>query len=270
MAQADIETIIRRIAHLMNRTEARGATPEEAATAAARVQALLLKHNLDMATVQAKTGDKSEYTKDWFRFHPKKAGGYIACWRQLAGAVAGGNFCRVVSVVGTGDGFIVGEQVNVAAVVAMYNRLQDTLERMATQAWLREDSGERLHRDAGIDGVPLARQSMSWKRAYLFGAVRVIDSRLQAERKRAEEQHTQQDGRETEAGEVRALVVIKDKEVGEALARFFPVVGKARVAGIGYLGADADAAGARDAATVDLHGRASLDGSKPTLEAGDE
>lgn len=47
------ESIISRIKKLLNLTEDRGATTAEAATAAAKVQALLFEHNLDMSQCES-------------------------------------------------------------------------------------------------------------------------------------------------------------------------------------------------------------------------
>lgn len=55
----DLDAVMRRIKAAMALAE-RAGTPEEAAAAAARVQAILLRYNLDLAEVEAHTGQPAE------------------------------------------------------------------------------------------------------------------------------------------------------------------------------------------------------------------
>lgn len=65
----DKDRIIEKIKKLLEVTEARGATPTEAATAARHAESMLRKYNLEMADVIAKSlqEDRDAVTSDWAR-----------------------------------------------------------------------------------------------------------------------------------------------------------------------------------------------------------
>jgi hypothetical protein len=90
-----MDTILKRIQKLLALTVERGATPEEAATAAAKAQALLFEHNLSMAQVEA-VGDIGgdeifDYVLDI------AAAMRFVNWRKaLISAIAEYNFCTTI------------------------------------------------------------------------------------------------------------------------------------------------------------------------------
>ena len=58
-----MDSILNRIRKLNNLTEERGATPEEAASAAAKVQAMLFEHNLSLSDVD--TGEPEGHAEPY-------------------------------------------------------------------------------------------------------------------------------------------------------------------------------------------------------------
>jgi hypothetical protein len=236
-----------------------GATPDEAAVAVAKAQAIMLRYNLELAQVQAASGQKSNYTEERVEMG-KTIGGYLAPLRHLYTALARANFCDVVIETRQPTGFVIGEPHNVAAVREMFARLSPELLNMANAAWSREWSGERLHRAKGYEGIALARKAMSWKRAYLFGAVATINDRLKAERERAKAEAAQGE-------QVRALVLVKDTELAEAMERMHPQAKPGKRATV--RDASAFEAGARDGHGVELGRRGKLAAGAVALEAGE-
>jgi hypothetical protein len=71
----DNDRLLERVRKLLALTEARGATPEEAANAAAKVQAILFEHNLTLAQVERDSGNakpKAGYDKTDFVLNATK------------------------------------------------------------------------------------------------------------------------------------------------------------------------------------------------------
>lgn len=256
-----LERIMRRVrAALELASEGSGATPDEAAVAAATAQRLMLAYNLELSQVMAETGAKSTYVNEPIAFD-KKAGGYLAPLRMLCTVIARANFCDVIVTIRKPTGYIVGEPHNVAAVKEMYARLAAQVLNMANAAWAREPRAERAWRAAGFYGIPLARKSMSWKRTYMFGVAVTINARLAMEQERAKAEAAQGE-------QVRALIVLKEREIEQAVEQYHGAIESHKSASK-YRGQDAFDAGKRDGYAVELGRREKLAAGAPALEAGE-
>lgn len=238
--EQELDRIIERIQKLLALSTS--SNPHEAALAAAKAQALLFRHNLSLATVQAGLAGSGAagYIVDRFDI-----GGETTWRRMLLAAIARNNFCRAVAYRGTPDVAIVGEPHNVRAVQALYGFLVGEIRRLADWAWQ-----ERRR-------VGAVARERRWKRGFHHGAVQTIGARLAAQR-------------ETSARADRAaaaLVVVKDRELDEAYRRHFPEVGPARQAVV--RSDDGYAAGTRAARTIPLDGAREEEGQQaPRLTRG--
>lgn len=235
----ELDQVIERIQKLLALTKS--SNPHEAALAAAKAQALLFRHNLSMATVQAGLEDgASPYIAD--RFH---IGGGTTWRRMLLAAIARNNFCRAVGYKGTPEVGIVGERHNIQVVQYLYGFLVAEIRRLAERGWAeRRREGE-------------ARGERAWKRSFYYGAVQMVSQRLAA-------QHQASAGADSAS---TALVALKSRELDVAYAKFFPKVNPGRRAVV--RSDDGYAAGVRAARRIALNQPLDADASgAPQLATG--
>ena len=191
-----IEEKIRALLALANDA---GATEAEASLAVERAHALLLKHNLDTATVEADTGEEVLYVVDEtfdYRYSDK--------WRpSLTNVVAKHNYCRVINTE-RHQLQIIGRPHNVAATQQMARWLMGQVADMTRERWgiessVLEQTGDTKERD--------------WKDGFAFGIVTRLHERLK-------EQRAQEEGQYSNA---RALTVNlgseNDRFISEAYGR---------------------------------------------------
>ena len=180
-------TIISRIRKLLALSAS--SNPNEAASALAKANKLLLEHNLSMAQIEAATG--------------KKAEGYIGneivtgrrIWQKaLLHTIARHNLCYLFSVTGTPYCQLIGQPSNIEVVLYLHKHIQTQLETMATTAYRLTNTK-----------LPPA----TWKDAFYMGAIQTISVRLEAERYAQDNQ-------------TKALVVRNEDELKDAFKRLFP------------------------------------------------
>lgn len=111
------DRIIEQIKKLLALSDtSRGATIEEAATAAAKVQTLLFKHNLTMAEVQAVNSDD-----DGYEMTTTALRGVGREWRRtLLHVIAQANFCRSIGIIGAPWSKLIGKPCNIEIVEYLY------------------------------------------------------------------------------------------------------------------------------------------------------
>lgn len=169
----------------------------EAATAAKKLQELLFKHNLELSGIPDRK--KSEYLRDRVELGEGRA---LAWKRELVFPVAAYNFCRAfyhhdvdnrgrlhrVNYMG-----IVGEPHNIEMVRYLMDYLSGEIIRLSESLWASEGYGAKV----------------SWKQQFCYGAVQGVSEVLkeQFEKDRQAEVQTM------------ALVVVKDKDLQEALKK---------------------------------------------------
>jgi hypothetical protein len=92
--RAELDAIIRKAKALINLKDHPNTSPEEAAAAASRLQALMTRYNLDVAAVSAP--DASEYEAQDYDLNSVKAGN-VGWRRVLMAELCATNFCRTIS-----------------------------------------------------------------------------------------------------------------------------------------------------------------------------
>ena len=163
-----MDSILSKIRKLNNLTEGRGATPEEAASAAAKVQALLFEHNLSLSDVDTGEPEPAEpYGKTDYDLEANR--NTVQWKRTLLYGIAKANFCTAVTQSGKTTMTLIGKKSNIEVVVYLYLYLSSEVERLAKEA-----SRTVLQRKA------------AYSVAFCRGAASTIYHRLQAERRQAE------------------------------------------------------------------------------------
>lgn len=155
----DLETIKRMIKSLLQKDVSRGATPEEAAAAAAKVQELLLKYNLEIADLEV-GGQKAEEV-GVVKLE------YNARWMpHLLHIVAKHNFCTTVTRRGRRDNVhLIGRKSNIEIVQYLYASLVAQLKTMCES-------------DTKVKNFRSTAQIRGFKKGWFLGAVAAIDDRL--------------------------------------------------------------------------------------------
>jgi hypothetical protein len=189
------DTILNRVKKLLALTIDRGATPEEAASASAKAQALLFEHNLSMAQVDThELGDPIEQIENIDV--TMQANNRTIGWKKaLLYSVARHNFCSGVYTPGTTIMHVIGKRSNVQVVEYLAASIGQEIERLSKAA---------------------AASLLSGKAAFISsfcnGAVSTIVERLK-EQKRVNE---------SASVACTALVVQSKGELDKAIKGFYP------------------------------------------------
>ena len=167
----------------------RGGTPEEAATAAAKVQELLFAHNLTLAQVELAELAGSDYLRVNESVGAHSSSWKVSCRRYLLTILARHNFCRMIH---TGDQFaVIGRRHDAEAALSIYRWLDEYISAAAAR------------NRTGPGTAPL--------RSFYFGAVSEISGRLHDQRQRDEQQAGGQ-----------ALVLASDSRLKIFTQKLFP------------------------------------------------
>ena len=162
------ERLIGRIRKLQALNEGRGATPEEAAGAAAKVQAMLFEHNLSLSDVATGEPEEAEpYGKTDYELGANR--NTVQWKRTLLYGIAKTNFCMAVTQSGKTTMTLIGKKSNIEVVVYLYLYLSREVERLA-----KEETKTVLAGKA------------AYQTSFCRGAANTIYHRLKAERQRAE------------------------------------------------------------------------------------
>ena len=198
------ETILHRIKKLLALADmARNPSPEEAATAAAKVEELLFAHKLSMADVTGladvpppEAVEHATYTVDAHRND--------WAWKSiLLNGVGSTHFCKIVrQEAGTTRCSIFGAPSDVQVALYLFEYLMRTIEKMATT--------ERIAR-----GVLSGKAA--WERQFALGATMTVIRRLK-------EHHQAQAATATGT----ALVVVSARALAAAVAKVYPSLQKGR------------------------------------------
>lgn len=202
------DKIIDRIKKLLRLADVkRGATPEEAANAAAKAQALLFEHNLSMASlgdlgkeerpeeIEQQNADLSNATYQTVKWH-----------RALVFAISKPLFCRVVCWSGEQRVSIIGKPSNIQVVNYLYFYLSTEIEKMATayqRVWRLKERREKYNNIS-------PNESAKHKISFAMGCVMTIKQKL-------EEMYAQQVRASEDS---HALVVISDQALNDAVHKF--------------------------------------------------
>lgn len=128
------DSILAKIKKLQALTTERGATPEEAATAAAKAQALLFEHNLQQADVDTKEqAGPDPYGK--VETTLEGANRNTVTWRRtLLYTIAKHNFCTAITLPNQTKMIVIGKRSNVETVLYLNHILVREIERLAVEA----------------------------------------------------------------------------------------------------------------------------------------
>lgn len=199
------ESILSKIRKLQNLTTERGATPEEAASAAAKAQALLFEHNLSSADVATADDKPDPYGKVEHAHTGSRT--HVSWQRTLLHVIARANFCETVYSPGTTKQSVIGKKSNVEIVLYLNDCLVRQIQVLAEQASRHLLSGRAAYQ------VSFAR-----------GAVATIYKRLSEQRAESERTATTMSGAYSSGRASANALVIRNSAVAlhETVKKFFP------------------------------------------------
>jgi hypothetical protein len=209
----DRESVLQKVRKLLD-LAGNNPSVEEAASAAAKAQALITKYGLTLIDVDASrdAAGNEDLTRGYENI-PFNYGGHDHSreWRlELLHRLAQLNFCQVIRYTwnrkyGTkaaqaNKSSIIGQPGHVDLVVFLFESIARQLQSMANAEYTKAVREGRVWCSV-----------MKWKKDFAYGAIEVIMQRLEAQRRELEG-----------TPEVRALVVIADARLVAATEKFFP------------------------------------------------
>ena len=188
----------------------RGATPAEAATAAAKAQALLLEHNLVMEDI----GDLEEHLKDdkiGSECVDLEATYQTSRWHAcLMSRISKPLFCRAIYIAAkagkAGKMVLFGKKSNVEVVKYFYSYLHQVIDQMALE---HREGWKKKMDEAGKKYIP--DESSRVRIDFCLGAVSTVGDRL-------DEQYKKQT---TASSTSTALVLVSDTALDAAVKTVF-------------------------------------------------
>jgi len=206
------DSILARIKKLQALTTERGATPEEAATAAAKAQALLFEYNLSQCDVDTK---EQAGPDPYGRVETTLEGANrnTVTWRRtLLYTIAKHNFCTAITVPNQTKMIIIGKRSNVETVLYLNHILVREIERLAVEA-----------------GKTVLTNRAAYMVSFCRGAVSTIHRRLQEQQRQSEQAATYANtagymSPEDRAKGNRNAVAIRTmaEELNKAVTHFYP------------------------------------------------
>lgn len=197
------DSILAKIKKLQALTTERGATPEEAATAAAKAQALLFEHNLSQCDVDTKEqAGPDPYGK--VETTLEGANRNTVTWRRtLLYTIAKHNFCTAITLPNQTNMIVIGKRSNVETVLYLNHILVREIERLAVEA-----------------GRTVLTNRAAYMVSFCRGAVSTIHRRL-AEQQRESEQAATTATNSRHTGNALAIRTMSE-ELSKAVAHFYP------------------------------------------------
>lgn len=200
---------MRKVRALLSKTEAHGASPAEAAAAAALAQELMFKYNLEAADVTDRPADPiAAYTRKE-SYQERMLWRRDRTWmRRLMSAIARNNFCKSIHHETKDKRWastltLVGKPANIAFCEELFKWLVDELDGMRLAAWAEYNAQCKEAGDEPVHGT-------HFRANFYLGAVEVVGDRLDAQRK-ASEKAAQEAG--------TALIVLTGKELLAATSK---------------------------------------------------
>ena len=202
------DSILARIKKLQALTTERGATPEEAATAAAKAQALLFEYNLSQCDVDTK---EQAGPDPYGRVETTLEGANrnTVTWRRtLLYTIAKHNFCTAITVPNQTKMIVIGKRSNVETVLYLNHILVREIERLAVEA-----------------GKTVLTNRAAYMVSFCRGAVSTIHRRLQEQQRQSEYTATQSGTTQADAdrGNRNAVAIrTMSEELNKAVTHFYP------------------------------------------------
>lgn len=210
------DKIIEKIQKLLNLRKS--ANENEAALAAIKAQELLIKHNIDIASVENFKPEDDEPVQHIY--HQVFNHNQILWKIDLATAIANANLCRILL---SGNRLIwIGKKTNTDIALYLYETLERDLIRISEEHWnqlllLRKmeiDNNVVLFTDRYLRTV----HGKTWKNSFLLGAANTISKRL------LDNLNVIRDT----IDRANALVVVNDKALETYVAKTWPRLGKGK------------------------------------------
>lgn len=191
---------------------------EEAASAWAKAQKLLIEHNLTLDQLQEKANNPLDKYHAVLVRH-----GNRERWRTfLLHVIAKHHLCTSVANTGTSTSCVIGTQTNTEVVVQMYTFIVTQVELIAARAYAN---------------TVMYQHPRTWKQGFYHGVVETLHTRLQAEQARMTTPvttPTRLTDNETVAEhnalavQSKALITQTVQELDQAMAKFYPGAKKGR------------------------------------------
>lgn len=191
---------------------------EEATSAWAKAQKMLIQHNLTLDQLQEKQSDPLDKYHAVLVRHSNRDR-----WRPfLLHTIAIHHLCTSVSNTGTGTSGVIGTQTNVDVVIQMYTFIVDQIELLANKAYANAIT---------------YHHPRTWKKGFYHGVVATLSKRLSAEQTKMTTPVTPVaapslvDGEtitehNTLAVQSRALIIQTTQELDQATAKYYPKLKK--------------------------------------------
>ncbi len=230
------ETILSRIRKLQNLTTERGATPEEAAAAAAKAQALLFEHNLQVSDVDTHETAPDPYGKVEHELEHATRSSVV--WRRgLLYIIAVNNFCTAVTQTGTTKMSVIGKRSNVETVLYLNQCLARQIASLAEHASRHLLSGRA-----------------EYQNSFCRGAVIAIQTRLKEQRRQSEQAATSMSGAYDSGRASQNALTLRNAaaELQTAVSKFYPRLRHTTTRG-GRGNPDGYSAGKAAGANVTMH-----------------
>jgi hypothetical protein len=179
----------------------RAGTDEEANAAAAALTRVLTRHSLTMMDIEGRLGGPQKSIYGRHEIQMEKSG-----WRRdLLHVVARNNFGRIVIFPGQAKCAVVCDERSFEIIVSTYKRLEDLIWKVTDAAILRI-------KEDWANSYEYTRSPRTWSNSYRLGMVQGISVAMREAKNQEVQDFTGGSG----------LVVIKDKEVAQALHDLFP------------------------------------------------
>ena len=189
------DSLLTRIKKLMAMTVERGATVEEAATAARKIQQILFEHNLSMSQVESHNPDQPKEGMGKTEYTMKFGGPMAARWMAtLTHYIAKYNFGYVVTNTRERKIWVIGKPSNVEVILYMAEYIGLEIQRLCKERMKGPNNNS------------------SFYNAFTRGAVDTIRQRL----------YEQQEVSKAQSTTGTALVVASEAQLKQAVAQYFP------------------------------------------------
>jgi hypothetical protein len=222
MENVNLKAILEKAAKIKALAD-RAGTPEEAANAAAKLQAMMLRYNLTEQAVEENLNDNEDkYVKEGFELNENRnhKGWAASLYYQIAKA----NQCESLFYPGTARMSIVGRKHNIEMVNYLYGYLSQKIKSLAENAARGSSSPGR------------------YRRAFCLGAVSTVGKRLRDEVNNVVK----------EEASYGALMVVEKQLVEKEFKKHFPRTRKGGSSSIGN--GDAYAEGRAAGRNISLRG----------------
>jgi hypothetical protein len=196
---------------------------EEAASAAAKAQELLLRYNISESQVD---GYKEKEERVSERYSKKHRAGEQneSQWKlALSFAVGRNNLCTVIHHPSNKEISWIGKESNILVAEFLFETLCTDIETIADALWTNilmvRQLEEQYDKVLFTDPTLRYAHGKSWKKSFYFGAVDAISLRLSENLRNLKKSDTN----------INALVVVNDNAVTQYVGKVYPKLGHSNI-----------------------------------------